>query len=94
VSILVRFNNPPSPVSTDQYDAVISQLQNDGGDFPPEGLDYHCAFNTSEGFRVSEVWDSREKFDAFGPRLMPILAEQGIDPGEPEILEVYNVIKR
>ncbi len=93
MSVLVRFN-PPSPVTTDQYDATISRLQNDGGDFPPAGQDYHCAFNTNEGFRVSEVWDSREEFEAFGPRLMPILAEQGIDPGEPEILEVYNVIKR
>ncbi len=93
MSILVRFN-PPSPVSTDQYDTTISRLQNDGGDFPPAGQDYHCAFNTDAGFRVSEVWDSREEFEAFGERLMPILAEVGIDPGEPEILEVYNVIKR
>jgi len=25
---------------------------------------------------------------------MPILAELGIDPGEPEVLEVHNIIKR
>ena len=31
--------------------------------------------------------------DAFGARLMPILNEVGIDPGEPEVLEVHNTIK-
>jgi hypothetical protein len=25
---------------------------------------------------------------------MPILAELGIEPGEPEVLEVHNIIKR
>jgi len=25
---------------------------------------------------------------------MPILAEFGIDPGQPEVLEVHNIIKR
>jgi hypothetical protein len=44
--------------------------------------------------RVSEIWDSREQLDAFGERLMPLLAEVGIDPGEPEILEMHNIIRR
>jgi hypothetical protein len=44
--------------------------------------------------RVSEIWDSQEKFEAFGQRLMPMLADVGIDPGKPEILEVHNTISR
>jgi hypothetical protein len=44
--------------------------------------------------RVSEIWDSQEKLEAFGQRLMPILEEVGIQPGEPEIHEVQNVEKR
>jgi hypothetical protein len=45
--------------------------------------------------RVSEVWDSREQLQAFGDRLMPILPEVGIEfSGEPEIVEVQNVIRR
>ena len=44
--------------------------------------------------RVSEIWDSQEQFEAFGERLMPILEQVGIDPGQPEIHEVHNVIKR
>ena len=44
--------------------------------------------------RVSEIWDSREQLDAFGERLMPVLSEVGIDPGEPEVLEIHNIIRR
>jgi hypothetical protein len=46
-------------------------------------------------FRVSEIWDSREQFEAFGPRLMTVLADVGITlSGEPEMLEIHNIIKR
>jgi hypothetical protein len=43
---------------------------------------------------VSEIWDSREQLEAFGERLMPVLAEVGIEPGEPEIVEIHNIVKR
>jgi len=36
----------------------------------------------------------KEQFEAFAARLTPILAEFGIEPGEPEVLEVHNIIKR
>jgi hypothetical protein len=91
MSILVRFT-PASSVTTQQYDETISRLESDGGPFPPDGLQYHCAFITDGDLRVSEVWESQEKFEAFGPRLMPLLAEVGIDPGKPEILQVHNTI--
>jgi hypothetical protein len=93
MSILVRFA-PASAVTTEQYDETISRLESDGGDFPPDGLEYHCAFIADGILRVSEVWDSQEKFEAFGARLMPLLAEIGIDPGKPEILQVHNTIAR
>jgi hypothetical protein len=37
---------------------------------------------------------SKEQFEVFATRLMPILEEVGVDPGEPEVLEVHNIIKR
>jgi hypothetical protein len=43
--------------------------------------------------KVSQVWDTQGHLEAFGARLMPILAELGIEPGAPEIVEVHNVIK-
>ncbi len=30
---------------------------------------------TDDNLRVSEVWDSQEQLNAFGERLMPVLAE-------------------
>ena len=65
------------------------------GEFPPDGLEYHVAFSSGGSFRVSEIWDSKEQFEAFGQRLMPILAENGIElAGPPEVIEVHNIVKR
>jgi len=53
------------------------------------------AFGPDDQIRVSEIWDSREQFDAFGERLMPVLKDVGIElSGEPEMLEIHNIIKR
>jgi hypothetical protein len=90
--ILARFT-PASNVTTEQYDESIRRLE-ESGDWLPDGLDFHVAFKSDGKFRVSEIWDSREQFDAFGERLMPVLKDIGIDPGEPEMLEIHNLIKR
>lgn len=92
-SILVRFT-PATDVTTEQYDDTISRLEK-SGDWLPEGLAYHVAFKSDGNLRVSEIWDSREQFDAFGERLMPVLKDVGIGlAGEPELLEIHNAIKR
>ena len=92
MSILVRFA-AVGDATTEQYDETVRRLE-EAGDFPPDGLDLHVAFTVDGSLRVSEVWDSQEQLDAFGERLMPVLADVGIDPGEPEVLQVHNVIKR
>ena len=44
---------------------------------------------------VSEVWDSREQFEAFGQRVMPLLTDVALEhSGRPEILETHNIIRR
>jgi hypothetical protein len=91
MSILVRFS--PSSITTEQYEESVRRLQESGG-FPAEGMDYHCAFFVDGNLRVSEVWDSREQWEAFGERLRPLLADIGIEPGEPEVVEVHNIVKR
>ena len=92
MSVLVRFA-PTSQTTTEQYDDTVRRLE-ESGDFPPEGMELHVCFLADGNLRVSEVWDSQEQFQAFGERLMPVLADVGIDPGEPEIMQVHNVIKR
>jgi hypothetical protein len=93
MSILVRFTGAPG-MTADQYDATLPRIEA-SGEFPPDGLDYHVAFSAGGSFRVSEVWDSHEQFAAFGQRLMPILADAGIElAGPPEVIEIHNVIRR
>ena len=92
MSILVRFT-PPS-LTAQQYDETIRKIEEQEDPFPPDGLDLHVCFGTEPNLRVSDVWDSREQFDAFGERLMPFLEQEGIDPGEPELIDVHNVIRR
>jgi hypothetical protein len=91
--VLARFTAAPN-VTTEQYDETIRRLEK-SGDWLPEGLEFHVAFKSNGNFRVSEIWDTREQFDAFGERLMPVLKDVGIElSGEPEMLEIYNIIKR
>ena len=90
MSVLIRFS-PPS-LTAEQYDSVVARLQRDGI-LPADGLDYEICFGTDGNLKVSQVWDSKEQMDAFGQRLMPILQEFGINPGEPEVVEVHNIIK-
>jgi hypothetical protein len=91
MSVLIRF--APASLTTAQYDESVRKLE-ESGDFPPDGLDYHVCFGTDGNLRVSEIWDSQEQLDAFGERLMPVLSEVGIDPGEPELMEIHNIVKR
>ncbi len=90
--ILARFT-AASDVTTEQYDECIRRLE-ESGDWVPEGLEYHVAFRSNGSLRVSEIWDSREQMQAFGQRLMPLLADIGIDPGQPEIFDIYNIVRR
>jgi hypothetical protein len=91
MSIVVRFK--PTNLTREKYDAVVSKL--DEANNPPDGRDYHVLFGPEDGLMVSEIWDSREKFQAYGETLMPVLQEAGIEfSGEPEVFEGHNVVKR
>ena len=91
MSIVVRF--APASLTAEQYDESVRRLT-ESGDFPPDGMDYHDCFGADGNLRVSEIWDSREQLAAFGERLMPVLADIGIEPGEPEVLEAHNIVRR
>jgi hypothetical protein len=92
-SVLARFTAAPG-VTTEQYDETLRRLEK-SGDWLPDGLEYHVAFRSNGNFRVSEIWDSQKQLDAFGERLMPVLKDVGIElSGEPEVLEIHNIIRR
>jgi hypothetical protein len=87
----IGFYFAPEAMSAAQYDDVTRQLDEAGHGAPP-GRMYHCAFEAAGGIAVFDVWDSQESFDAFGETLMPILAGAGVDPGEPMVSRVHNII--
>ena len=89
MSILVRF--PPSNVSKQQYDSIRKTLT-DAGEWPADGAELHVCFGPEDDVRVSEIWESKEKFEAFGETLQPRLEEGGIQlSGEPEFFDVHVV---
>ena len=80
--------------SPEQYDETDRRLEAAGAG-APAGRSYHCAFAAGPGgLHIFDVWDSQESFDKFGETLMPILSDVGVDPGEPMVAEIYNVIVR
>lgn len=91
MSVLIRF--APESLTAEQYDGVVKRLTEEGIQ-PADGLDYEVCFGSGDKMRVSLVWDTQEQMDAFAAKLMPILAEFGIDPGQPEVFPVHNIIKR
>lgn len=74
-------------MTPEKFSAVHEQLAAIG-QAEPEGRTFHAGFNTGDGIHVFDVWESQESFGAFGRHLMPILAQNGIDPGEPRIGEI------
>jgi hypothetical protein len=90
--VLARFTGPPA-MTSEKYDETVRRLET-MDNWPPDGLAYHVAFHSQGKFRVSEVWDSREQFNAFSKRLMQVLKNVGIElDEEPETLEVHNTIQ-
>jgi hypothetical protein len=91
MSVLVRFN--PTNVTMEKYNESLRRLE-EAGEWPPDGMTYHVLFGQEGNLRVSEIWDSPEQLQAFGERLMPILADVGIEfSGAPDIFEVHNEIR-
>ena len=80
--------------STTNYDAISERLRQQGE--LPAGLLVHTAGFTGNGFRIFEVWESREDFERFlNDRLMPLIQEVvSDDDGEPQttIYELHNFI--
>lgn len=92
MSILIRYS--PTSLTAQKYDEASQRVQ-ETLDWPPEGLDIHVCFGSEGNLLVSEIWDSREHYEAFGERLMPVLTEAGVEfSNEPEVFEVHNIERR
>jgi hypothetical protein len=81
----------PASMSAQQYDEAMRRLKN--GQWPPPGLIHHACFGSDSQLMVFDLWESQEAFNKFGETLIPILAEIGLDPGQPDIMPVHNLEK-
>lgn len=82
----------PVSMSTEQYDETIRRL-NQAGAGAPAGRLYHVCYRNGDQIGVFDVWDSTESFEQFGQTLMPILQALGVNPGQPTVSEIHNIIK-
>ena len=74
-----------------KYDEVIRRLT-EMGLRVPDGQLYHVCYGSKEQLQVINVFETREKLDAFGTKLGPILHEMGIE-AKATVAEVYNIIE-
>ena len=89
----LAFYFSPSSFTPAVYDETIKKLEAAGAGAPAGRL-YHFALDTDDGkIQVFDVWESQQAFEAFGPTLLPIMAELGADPGQPMVSPVHNIIK-
>lgn len=81
----------PPAMSAAQYDECIRLLKKAGAGNPP-GRSYHATFGPKDKLMVFDIWTSQKAFDRFGKTLMPILAQIGLDSGQPQVMEIHKVI--
>jgi hypothetical protein len=78
----------------EQYDQILELMGfTKGGQGPPGAL-FHWVTKTDDGFRVVDLWESREAFDRFAQEQIGPLSQQvGIaDPPRTRFCEVYNYL--
>jgi steroid delta-isomerase-like uncharacterized protein len=91
MSIAVLFT-PSSPMSEPQYREILRRLEATGLG-APHGREYHVCFGDRNNLRVVDIFESRETLQTFAASLVPIVIEAGSNPGQPDVLEVLNVIE-
>ena len=79
-------------MTAQKYGETLKKLDAAGAG-APKGRAYHAAFGPADSLMVFDVWNSQAEFDAFGATLVPILTELGVDPGQPDVVPIHNIIK-
>ncbi|MGN6533119.1 MAG: hypothetical protein ACTHK0_15360 [Ginsengibacter sp.] len=90
MSLVFKFK--PSGFTADKYHETVKQLDAAGAG-SPKGRSYHICYGDPNGVQVLDVWDNMDDFQAFGNTLLPIMKSLGVDAGNPDVQEVFGIIK-
>ena len=80
----------PKNMTLAQFNEIHQRLEKAGAEPDPHRL-HHSCFGEDGDLMVYDIWDSPESFQAFGQVLMPILAEVGVDPGQPAVMPIRKL---
>lgn len=89
MAVAVYFH--PASLNEQQYRNVVDQLTS-AGSWPPAGLVHHSCFGEGDNLMVYEIWETQEALDAFVQELMPVLQLQELDPGQPQVMPLVNLV--
>lgn len=79
----------PKGMTYEQYRDIHRKLDAAGhGLREQHGRLHHSCFGEDGSLMVYDVWESPEAFEAFGKVLGPIMAESGVDAGEPMVMPI------
>jgi hypothetical protein len=88
VAVIMEF----AGATLEQYDQVIGKMGLTPGGPAPAGALGHWVAATDDGILVTDLWETRELYDAFAKeQIGPFSAEAGF-PGPPAVkyLDVHN----
>ncbi len=90
MALIIHF--APQGMDDKKYAEVLRRLQLAGAGAPAGRL-HHTCYGDKTALRVTDVFDTKQNFDAFGKVLVPILGELGVEVGRPDVFEVHNIIR-
>jgi hypothetical protein len=90
MAVAVDVNFPGATLA--QYDEAIKAMGLTPGGRHPGAL-FHWVTATDDGFRVTDVWESKEKFESFAQQQLGPLSEQmGLVEPEVRYIDVHNYL--
>jgi hypothetical protein len=88
--VLAVFRVPD--MSREKYDQVMRDLDN-AGKYSVKTRSHHVMALVDKGSIVTDVWDSPEALNEFFGTLGPILVKNGVNPPQPEVYPVHNLVQ-
>jgi len=90
MAIIIHFS--PKGMDQKKYAEILRRLEASGAGAPLGRL-HHTCYGDANALRVTDVFDTPQSFESFGKTLVPILTSLGVEVGQPEVVQVHNIIR-